>query len=214
MGMILLKRVAYKLVRKRRDGSLGSLFINKKAIIPIGTWLESEDHFTKGYKHRPGWHLTFKKFAPHLSMKDRVWVKAEVDDYEVHVRPISQGGRWILAKRMKVIEICSRGECNLNVSCLGSRSWLDVEAVSYELSSIKYKCNSPITINHRGNEGVDKIVDSVGRREGFSVLRSEDLLNEDTDMLLFFKRNGNTEDDHIVEEAKSMNIPVKIINGW
>lgn len=93
---------AYKLVRVRKNGTLASLFINRKMTIPIGKWLEAEDHPTKGYAHRPGWHCTFKPYAPHLSEKDRVWVEVEVKDYEVFERPPSQGGKWILANKMKV----------------------------------------------------------------------------------------------------------------
>lgn len=96
---------AYKLMRLRKNGTLGSLFINKRDVIPIGVWLEAEDHPTKGYAHRPGWHCTFKPVAPHLSLKNRVWVEVEVEDFEVFERPISQGGKWILAKQMKVIRI-------------------------------------------------------------------------------------------------------------
>jgi len=92
-------------MRLRKNGTLGSLFINKRDVIPIDVWLEAEDHPTKGYAHRPGWHCTFKPVAPHLSLKNRVWVEVEVEDFEVFERPISQGGKWILAKQMKVIRI-------------------------------------------------------------------------------------------------------------
>ncbi len=83
---------AYKLVRLRKDGSLGSLFINRKDRLSIGEWREAEDYPTKGYAHRPGWHCCFKPEAPHLSERDRVWVEVEVDDYKVFKRPESQGG--------------------------------------------------------------------------------------------------------------------------
>ena len=49
--------IAYKLFRVRRDGSLGSLFINKSAILPMNKWIVAEDHKTKGYKHRPGCYI-------------------------------------------------------------------------------------------------------------------------------------------------------------
>ena len=96
---------AYKLLRKRKDGTLGPLFINRKQIIPLGKWLEAEDHPTKGYAHRPGWHLTEIPYAPHLKEEGRIWVECEVEDYEIYNRPNNQGGRWILAKWMKVKEI-------------------------------------------------------------------------------------------------------------
>ena len=97
--------LVYKLMRKRKNGTLGSLFINKKAVIPIGEWLEAHDYPTKGYMRRFGWHCTFQPIAPHLSPKNRVWVKCEVEDYETYARPESQGGTWVLAKKMKVIEV-------------------------------------------------------------------------------------------------------------
>jgi len=40
--------IAYKLMRLRKDGTLGSLFINKKKVYPIGEWLEAEFIPTKG----------------------------------------------------------------------------------------------------------------------------------------------------------------------
>jgi len=95
---------AYKLVRKLKDGSLAPLFINKKIRTPIGEWLNAEYHPTKGYKPRKGWHCTLTPNAPHLSMKDRVWVEVEVEDFEYHKRPESQGGMWVLAQRMNVIK--------------------------------------------------------------------------------------------------------------
>lgn len=94
---------AYKLMRRRKDGSLGSLFINRKLIIPPRRWLKAEDHPTKGYAQRPGWHCCFAPIAPHLSTKGRVWVEVEVKDFEVYNRPERQGGRWILANKMKVL---------------------------------------------------------------------------------------------------------------
>ena len=96
---------AYKLVRQLKNGELASLFINKKVRLPLNEWLEAEDHPTKGYKHRPGWHCTKSPEAPHLSKKGRVWVKVELQLFTLEVRPESQGGVWLLADRMKIIEI-------------------------------------------------------------------------------------------------------------
>jgi len=98
---------AYKLVRQMKDGSLSSLFINKKARLPIGQWMQAEDHKTKGYKHRPGWHCTPFTEAPHLSERGRVWVEVEIEDVEIENRPVSQGGKWYLAQRMKINKILS-----------------------------------------------------------------------------------------------------------
>lgn len=97
--------IAYKLMRLRKDGSLGSLFINKKAVYPIGEWMASQSIPTKGFSVRDGWHCTFTKEAPHLSKKERVWAKVEVEDYTIYNRPKSQGGAWILSKRMKILNI-------------------------------------------------------------------------------------------------------------
>jgi hypothetical protein len=96
--------IAYKLVRKMKDGSLAPLFINKKSRIPICEWLEAENHPTKGFSVRKGWHCTLTPVAPHLSEKGRVWVQVEVEDTELYNRPESQGGMWVLAQRMKVIK--------------------------------------------------------------------------------------------------------------
>jgi len=101
---------AYKLLKQRRDGSLGPLFINVKQKIPIGDWLESECHPTKGYAVRPGWHCTAKPKAPHLAKKPksgqiRVWCEVEINDITPFQRPKSQGGLWYLAKYMRIIRI-------------------------------------------------------------------------------------------------------------
>lgn len=96
--------ISYKLLRKRRDGTLGPLFINRKQVIPIGKWLKAENHPTKGYAVRPGWHTTSLPKAPHLSMKNRIWMKVEIDDYRKIVRPKNQGGVWWLSNYMRILE--------------------------------------------------------------------------------------------------------------
>ena len=67
------------------------LFINKKKRLPIGVWMEAEEHNTKGFAFRPGWHCT-----SHLSStgtKGGVWVEVEVDDY---LREQTRVSRWNL----------------------------------------------------------------------------------------------------------------------
>lgn len=98
-----MAKTAYKLLRLRRDGTLGPLFINRTQVIPVGKWLQAEDHPTKGYAHRPGWHTTSEPIAPHLSMKGRIWCKVRIEDYTSLKRPAAQGGEWLLAKKMKVL---------------------------------------------------------------------------------------------------------------
>ena len=95
----------YKLIRVRKDGSLGPLFINRRLRIPVGEWLDAEPHPTPGYAFRPGWHATFLPVAPHLSTKGRVWCRVMLRDCQTYQRPESQGGTWVLAQHMKVVEV-------------------------------------------------------------------------------------------------------------
>jgi hypothetical protein len=102
-----MTRIAYKLVRKKKDGKIYSLFINKHIPVPIGEWITAKCIPTKGFAIREGWHCLFKPEAKHLKMKlksgeKREWVEVEVDDWITYERPESQGGKWILAKRMKI----------------------------------------------------------------------------------------------------------------
>lgn len=100
-----MSTVGYKLFRMRKDGTLGPLFINRTLRVPVGEWLEAEDHPTKGYAHRPGWHAAPTKHAPHLSEKGRVWCKVLLEGVREYPRPKSQGGTWLLANRLKVLEV-------------------------------------------------------------------------------------------------------------
>lgn len=97
--------IGYKLFHKRKDGSYGPLFINRKQRLLLQNYYKAEDHPTKGYAHRPGWHLCKKAVAPHLSTKGRVWVKVwyDPDTAETFKRPDSQGGEWILAKEIRLL---------------------------------------------------------------------------------------------------------------
>lgn len=88
-----------------KSGDITPLFINKSFRIPFNEWLEAESHPTKGFKVRPYWHCTSKPNAPHLSTKNRVWVKVEIQDYEEFERPNNQGGLWFLANKIKFIKI-------------------------------------------------------------------------------------------------------------
>lgn len=94
---------AYKLLRLRRDGSIGPLFINKRQVIPLKRWLAAEDHPTKGYAHRPGWHAAPKPIAPHLSLIGRQWFMVHLRNWVLLPRPAIQGGAWYLAQSMKVV---------------------------------------------------------------------------------------------------------------
>ena len=95
---------AYKLLRVLKNGEISPLFINRKARLPIGKWLEAEEHPTKGYKFRPFWHCTSLPIAPHLTTKGRQWYEVEMEDFWKFDRPDSQGGLWYLSKRIKIIK--------------------------------------------------------------------------------------------------------------
>jgi hypothetical protein len=103
---------AYKLLRVRTDGSLGPLFINARMRIEPGVWYAAEDHPTKGYAHRPGWHCGAAPAAPHLSETGRIWFEVEIEDFYPFMRPAHQGGQWLIAKYMRVISPVERRECN------------------------------------------------------------------------------------------------------
>ena len=96
---------AHKLVRLMKDGSLSSLFIGKKQRLQIGKWLKAECIPTKGFAVRSGWHCTREPIAPHLSTRGRIWVQVEIEDYTELHRPVSQGGIWYLAKKMRILEV-------------------------------------------------------------------------------------------------------------
>lgn len=95
--------IAWKLFSQKKDGSIGPLFINKRMRLKVGEWYDAEDHPTRGFAHRPGFHILSEKSAPHLGKKGRVWKQVEFSDYETFIRPANQGGMWYLAKRMRVI---------------------------------------------------------------------------------------------------------------
>ena len=96
---------AFKLFRRRKDGSLGTLFINRPRRIPVGEWLRAEACPTKGFAFRPGWHCCAQPAAPHLGTRGRVWCEVEINEFAPFVRPASQGGLWYLAQEMRVVRI-------------------------------------------------------------------------------------------------------------
>jgi hypothetical protein len=95
--------IAWKLFRQLKNGDIAPLFINKRLRLQSGVWYEAEAHRTKGFAFRPGWHVTAKPVAPHLSEKGRVWRMVEIEDFKVVERPPCQGGTWYLANRMLVL---------------------------------------------------------------------------------------------------------------
>jgi hypothetical protein len=97
--------IGYKLFRKRKDGTYGPLFINRKLRLVRHKSYEAEDHPTKGFAHRPGWHICSEPIAPHLRQGgDRVWCMVEFKKQAVIERPLSQGGIWYLGSHMAILE--------------------------------------------------------------------------------------------------------------
>lgn len=101
--------IAYKMFRVRKDGTLGSLFIDKKRVLPIGKWLWSQPHPTQGYAYRPGWHCLPQPEAPHLKLtKNRVWAEVEIRHFTHHGVPLIQGTKWYLASGMRIKRVLDR----------------------------------------------------------------------------------------------------------
>lgn len=111
------KRIAaFKLVEVDSEGNLYSLFIHKQDPLPLGRWMQAENHPTKGFAERPGWHCTLKADAPHLKLRPkrgrrRMWVRVDVEGYRTFNRPESQGGAWVLAERMRISGILPEPSC-------------------------------------------------------------------------------------------------------
>jgi hypothetical protein len=100
----------YKLFRKRRDGTYGPLFINRRQRLEKGIVYPYEDNPTKGYAHRPGWHVCSFPIAPHLRQGgDRVWCKVEFEVMNTLARPASQGSTWYLGSTLKILEEITHG---------------------------------------------------------------------------------------------------------
>ena len=139
VSAILTQRmIAYKLFRKRKDGSYGPLFINRPLIIFPHIWFQAEAHRTKGYAFRPGWHCCSTPNAPHLSMKGRVWCEVDIQDWEKMVRPAAQGGMWYLAKRLRMI-----GEL-----------WMQTSSAVYSDFSVDYFCSTTAVFYTNKNSSV------------------------------------------------------------
>ena len=96
--------IAYKLVRKLKSGEITPLMINKTQRLPVGEWMDAQDHTTKGFASRPGWHCVEKPHAPHLTSSGRQWYTVELENYERVQMPHAHGGEWLIAERIKILE--------------------------------------------------------------------------------------------------------------
>lgn len=50
-------QIGYKLFEQDQNGNLYALFIDKKNVMPINTWMLAGNHPTKGFAVRPGFHI-------------------------------------------------------------------------------------------------------------------------------------------------------------
>lgn len=101
--------IAYKLFKSRKDGSIGSLFINSSEKYQIKKWMDAKPIKKNGFAFRQGWHCLIEPSAPHLKLnlssgEIRQFWKVEIENYKFFERPESQGGKWVLAQRMKILE--------------------------------------------------------------------------------------------------------------
>lgn len=92
---------AYKLMRERKDGSLGSLFINRRARYYPGDVMVAKPHPTPGFAFRPLIHCTDRMEADHLSKAGRRWVLVYIyGDVEWFQH---RGQSWPLAQKLKIM---------------------------------------------------------------------------------------------------------------
>ncbi len=109
--------IAYKLMRKMKDG-YAPLFCGKKTRYITGVPYQAELNETKGFKVRKGFHCTSLPYAPHLTERDRVWVKMKVDDLTYYNRPKAQGGVWVLAQNVTILEELTKVDVALLTNAL------------------------------------------------------------------------------------------------
>ena len=95
--------IAYKVLRRRKSGTLGSLYINKGAVLPVGEWLDAELHVTKGYQPQIGW-TAYCNAVPPISMKGReLW---EVDlggNAKTEWSSYTASWMFVVSPRMKIL---------------------------------------------------------------------------------------------------------------
>jgi len=102
--------MAYKLLRRKKDGSLGPLFVGRASRLSFGVTYEARSDLPHpGLAHRPGFHCTRAPCAPHIKMRlkngeERVWCMVEISgEITPHQRPASQGGLWYTAEKMRLL---------------------------------------------------------------------------------------------------------------
>ena len=103
---------AFKLVRKRKDGSLGPLFVERNRVFDPGIVLFANpfSKIPQGLSYRPGFHCCTKPEAPHIKLRlksgeERVWCEVLLADYVKHLRPACFGGMWLVGQVMEIIRV-------------------------------------------------------------------------------------------------------------
>lgn len=107
-----MEQTAYKLLRQRRDGSLGPLFVGRAMRLEVGGSYEAQTDLPHpGLAHRPGFHCTAAPRAPHIKLRlktgeVRVWCEVRLSGWIApHPRPECQGGLWYTAQKMKIVRM-------------------------------------------------------------------------------------------------------------
>lgn len=83
---------AYRLMRLRKDGTLGPLFVGRTQVVRTGDYLRARrDLPHNGLAYRPGFHCCARPSAPHIKRvlkngKRRVWCLVSVYDYDWRAR--------------------------------------------------------------------------------------------------------------------------------
>lgn len=95
----------YKLFEQKND-KLYPLFIDKNTPIPVDTWLTAENHTTKDFAPRPGWHIG--------EIPDAPWLKGyDGTDKGIYKSRFKHGKRvWCEVEYMKNIDYTNVAERN------------------------------------------------------------------------------------------------------
>ena len=102
---------AYKLLRLRKDGTLGPLFVGRRSVFRVGDRLAAEFNLPHpGLAHRPGFHCCAEPRAPHIKRvlkngERRVWCEVRIYGVTRHDRPECQGGVWYTALHMEIVKL-------------------------------------------------------------------------------------------------------------
>ena len=92
---------AYKLLRVRADGTLGSLNTDIGRKLPIGEWLRAGNHARPGRTPHPGWHALTEPASKHFrDFPGRKWYRVELQNVTPYPRPDEM---WLVAECMRIL---------------------------------------------------------------------------------------------------------------